>query len=129
MAQSIFHFPTLRDRTEAASKLPKGNLPEVGTVVWDGGLAAITRSYEGNSYSVSAAGGIGGVGVSWRYATPAEIDQFERDSALPEIVDPIEAEVKAITDNWRVDGWSVAQIARVSILRGIEIERARKAGP
>jgi len=68
--------------------------------------------------------------LNWHYATPAEIDQFERDSALPDIVDPIEAEAMSILESngFKQRRGAEYAIALAAINRGIEIERARKAG-
>jgi len=126
---SIWNIPELRTRTEAASRLPKSDLPEVGTVVFDNGHPQVVRHINGSYVSSILAGGYGReVHKNWRYATPAEIDQFERDSKLPDIVDPIEAEVKVIADSWLANAWTVERIARAAINRGIEIGQARKAG-
>jgi len=132
MARTIWNWPDLRKATADAEKLPKGDLPEVGTVVvcsLEVGVAAcadfdsdIWLICQSNVYCLSGT-------RDWRYATTSEIDQFERDSALPDIVDPIEAEIAAIYFDWHSGRTlGVERTIRTAINRGIEIERARKAG-
>jgi len=148
---TIWNIPELRQRTEAASKLPEGDLPEgdlpeVGTVVVCDGLSwAVIWSYRITGAFAAAgaedvAGNVGLVNsarkysskvcpLNWHYATPAEIDQFERDSALPDIVDPIEVEVEAVMPELiNQNQWPDRSSVRLALNRGIEIERARKAG-
>jgi UDP-2,3-diacylglucosamine pyrophosphatase LpxH len=96
---TIFNIALLKERTAAALLLPKGELPEVGTVVAlrDGTLARVCRVHM-RTYSVEFASGTHDDFLRFtRYATPAEIDAFAEASALPDIVDPIvEAVRKAL---------------------------------
>jgi len=127
MNNTLYNIGLLKERTAAAALLPEPDLPLVGTVVYVSGRPKVVYRHAYNMcYHINPQGHgnfTSRIGL-WRYATPAEIDQFAADSELPEIVDPLEAMVDEVLAVHNSLTWlSRRQIARAAILA----ERARAA--
>jgi hypothetical protein len=123
----------LKECTAAALLLPKGELPEAGTVVKHDGAytRVVTESSDSTYFYVCADGFAYEEGSAnhnnWRYATPAEIDASAEASALPDIVDPLDAMVDEVLETWPKRDLDLDTCFRSIARAAILAERARKA--
>ncbi len=126
MTNTIYNIALLKERTAAAALSPKQDLPMVGTVISYGGSTIIVTGKCGTVWNGVRADGLtySGRETFDRYATPDEIDQFAKGSALPEIVDPVEAMIDDLLEGHNLPNWPTSRdLVRAAILAG----RARAA--